>query len=73
MRMTALVLLVLFPFVAAVVLGWVGSNRTWAAHYRRAQERTAAMAEAADLERERLEAADARLLASQRRLRGEDA
>ena len=73
MRLTALIVLALFPFVGVVLLAWFGPKRTAAAGYRRARERTAAAAEAVDRERERLEAADARLTASQRRLSGEDA
>lgn len=72
MRLTAILLLGLFPFIGIVLLAWLGPKRTWSAHYRHARERTAAMATAADRERERLEAAGERLEASQRRLLGED-
>jgi hypothetical protein len=72
MQLAAILLLGLFPFIGVVLLAWLGPKHTWAAHYRHARERTAAMAEAAELERQQLEAADARLQASQRRLRGED-
>jgi len=72
MRLTVLVVLALFPFVGAALLAWLGPKRTAAARYRRAKERTAATAAAVDEGRQRLMAADARLRASQRRLRGED-
>ena len=72
MRLAAILLLGLFPFIAAALLAWIGPKRTWAAHYRHARERTAALAEDASRERARLAEADARLRASQQRLRGED-
>jgi hypothetical protein len=72
MRLVIILTLAAFPFVGAVLLAWLGPKRTWAAHYRHARERTAALEDDADRQRERLEAADARLEASQRRLRGED-
>ena len=72
MRLAAILLLGLFPFIAAGLLAWIGPKRTWAAHYRHARERTAALAEAATRERARLAEAEARLEASQQRLRGED-
>jgi hypothetical protein len=72
MRLTALLLLALFPFVGAALLAWVGPTRSWSARYRHARARTAAVAAVADRETERLAEADARLVASQRRLRGEE-
>jgi hypothetical protein len=71
MRLFALFLLALFPFVAIALLAWLNPKRTWAARYRHARARTAALAEEADRERERLAEADARLAESQRRLRGD--
>lgn len=67
MKWAALFLLALFPFAGALLLAWI-PRRTAAAGYRRAKARTAAVAEAVDAERQKLEAADARLAASQRRL-----
>jgi hypothetical protein len=72
-KLAALLILVSFPFLGAIVLGWVGQNRTMAARYKAARERTAAMADEADRGRERIAAADARLEASQQRLRELDA
>ena len=72
MQLAAILLLGLFPFIGVVLLAWLGPKHTWAAHYHHAREHTAAVAEAAERERQQLEAADARLQASQRRLRGED-
>ncbi len=72
MKLAAILLLGLFPFVAALLLPWIGPKRTAAAGYKRAMARRAAAADAADEERERLEVADARLQESQRRLRGDD-
>jgi hypothetical protein len=69
MRWAALFLLALFPFVGALLLAWI-PRRTAAAGYRRARQSTAAAADAVDEERRKLEAADARLTASQRRLWG---
>jgi hypothetical protein len=70
MRLAIILTLAAFPFLGAVLLGWLGPKRTWATHYRRARERTAALADDADRQAERLEAADARLEASQQRLVG---
>jgi hypothetical protein len=67
--LTAILLLAAFPFIGVVLLAWLGPKRTFAAHYRHARQRTDALAADADRERERLEAADARLVESQRRLR----
>lgn len=72
MKLAAILLLALFPFVGALLLAWIGPKRTAAAAYKRAMARRAAAADEADRERERLEAADARLEESQRRLRGDD-
>ena len=66
MRLTALFLLALFPFIGAALLAWIGPRHSWSAHYRHARERTAALADAVDRERARLELADARLQASRR-------
>jgi hypothetical protein len=71
-KLAAIFLFALFPFVGALLLAWIGPKRTAAAGYKRAMARRAAAADAADEERERLEAADARLQESQRRLRGGD-
>jgi len=71
-KLGAIFLLGLFPFVGALLLAWIGPKRTAAAGYKRAMARHAAAADAADAERLRLVAADARLEESQRRLRGED-
>jgi hypothetical protein len=71
LKLAALLILASFPFVGALVLGWLGQSRSWAARYRRARERTAALADEVDEMTERLEAADARLQESQRRLRGD--
>ena len=71
MKVAAIIALVIFPFLGALLLTWFGPKRTAAAAYRRAMESRAAAADAADEQRERLEAADARLVESQRRLRGE--
>jgi hypothetical protein len=70
--LAAILLLGLFPFIGIALLVWMGPRNSWSAHYRHARERTRQIAAAADRERERLEAADARLEASQRRLRGEE-
>ena len=72
MKLVAILLLALFPFVGAFLLPWIGPKRTAAAGYKRAMARRAAAADAADEQRERLEVADARLEESQRRLRSED-
>jgi hypothetical protein len=71
MKLAALFALALFPFLGGLLLAWIGPKHTAAAGYRRAMERRAAAADEADRERGRLEAADARLVESQRRLRGE--
>jgi hypothetical protein len=71
-KLAAIFLFALFPFVGALLLAWIGPKRTAAAGYKRAMARRADAADAADEERERLEAADARLQESQRRLRGGD-
>jgi hypothetical protein len=72
MQLTALFVLALFPFIGIALLVWKGPKHTAARAYRHARERTAAAAEAADRERERLVEADARLAESQRRLTGEE-
>ena len=72
MKIAAILLLALFPFVGAVLLTWIGPKRTAAAGYKRAMARRAAAEDAADEQRQRLEAADARLTESQRRLSGDD-
>ena len=69
MQLTALLLLALFPFIGMALLVWMGPRQSWSARYRRARQRTAALAAAVDRERERLVEADARLAESQRRLR----
>ena len=71
MKLAALIALVLFPFLGGLLLTWFGPKWTAAVGYRRAMESRTAAADAADEQRERLEAADARLVESQRRLRGE--
>jgi hypothetical protein len=72
LKLAAILLFALFPFVGALLLTWIGPKRTAAAGYKRAMARRAATSDAADEERHRLEAADARLTESQRRLTGED-
>ena len=72
MKLAAIILLGLFPFLGVLLLAWIGPKRTAAAGYRRAMERRAAAADEAERMRERLEAADARLQESQRRLRGDE-
>jgi hypothetical protein len=68
-RLTAILLLAAFPFIGGLLLAWLGSSRSWAARYRHARARNAALADEADRVRERLVEADARLAASQRKLR----
>ena len=71
MQLTALLLLALFPFIGIALLVWMGPRQSWSAHYSKARQRTAALAEAAERENARLAEADARFAESQWRLTGE--
>jgi hypothetical protein len=71
MQLTAILLLGLFPFIGIALLVWMGPRNSWSARYRHARDHTRQIAALADRENARLAAADARLEASQRRLRGE--